>query len=95
MSQPEASEAGSRKSAEWENEGGALAPPKPLGGDRFVVFERSHGSKVACQVSRIQFLANGENGAVLHFGGSSQVNVSQSFDEVLALLNGKPKPCAE
>ena len=89
MSQSEIPEAVSRKSDEWENEGGALAPRKPSSGPRFVVFERCHGSKVACQVSHIHFLANGENGSVLHFGGSSQINVSQSFDEALALLNSE------
>ena len=56
-------------------------------GEKFVLFERSNGSKVACQVAQIHFLAKGDGGSVLHFGGSSQVNVSQSFDEVLALLN--------
>lgn len=79
-----------RKSDEWENEGGALAPGKPSHGERFVLFERSNGSMVACQVSRIHFLAKGDDGSVLHFGGNSQVNVNQSFDEVLALLNSQP-----
>ncbi len=90
MPQSEILGAVSSKSDDWENEGGALAPGKSPRGDRFVIFERSNGSKVACQVANIQFLAKGENGSVLHFGGGSQVNVSQNFEEVLALLDSQP-----
>lgn len=90
MDLPETGNAAFRRRDEREASGGApLAPRKPSQGGRFVVFERSNGSKVACQLSLIQFLAKGDNGSVLHFGGSSQVNVSQSFDEVLALLNSE------
>jgi hypothetical protein len=90
MAQSENSGTVPRGSGEWENEGGALAPSKPSRGQRFVVFERSNGAKVACQVALIQVLAKGDGGSVLHFGGNSQINVSQSFDEVLAVLNSEP-----
>lgn len=72
---------------DWESEGGATAQTNSRHSDRFVILDRTNGSKVACQVSSIHFLSNGHSGAILHFGGNSQVNVSQSFDEVLALIN--------
>jgi hypothetical protein len=87
MNRPIGAGAICRGSEEWENEGGALAALTPAHGERFVLFERSNGSKVACQVSAIHFIATGEHGAILHFGSDSQVNVRQSFDVVLALLN--------
>jgi hypothetical protein len=87
MNRPNGAGAIPRSSQEWENEGGALAARAPAQGGRFVLFERSNGSKVACQVSGIHFIATGDHGSILHFGGDSQVNVRQSFDDVLSLLN--------
>ncbi len=86
----EATDSTRRRDEEREDEAGAFAPDKSSQPDRFTLFKRGNSSKVACQLANIHFLAEGENGAILHFGGNSQVNVSQSFDEVLALLNGVP-----
>lgn len=86
MAQSEMSGTVSPKQEDWENEGGALSPAKSLRGDKFVTLDRTNGSKVACQLSRVDFVAVGESGAILHFGGGSQLNVGQSFEEVLALL---------
>lgn len=58
-----------------------MADPK-----KFVLLQRGDSSQVACQISRVLYVTNGDRGATLHFGGNSQVNVQQSFDEVLALL---------
>lgn len=86
MAQSEMTGTVSTQPEEWENEGGALARVKPSRGVVFVTLDRTNGSKVACQLSRVDFVAVGESGAILHFGGGSQLNVSQTFDEVLALL---------
>ncbi|WP_218916899.1 hypothetical protein [Croceicoccus naphthovorans] len=51
-----------------------------------MLFQRGDSSQVACQISRILYVSTGDHGAILHFGGNSQVNVQQSFDEVLAML---------
>jgi hypothetical protein len=53
---------------------------------RFRLFERRDGSKVACQVDRVLYVTKGEYGATLHFDGGSQVNVTESFDQVLESL---------
>jgi hypothetical protein len=90
MTQSELSGAVSLRPEELDHDADALTQRKLLRGDRFVLFERSNGSKVACQVSLIHCLAKGDHGSILHFGGGSQINVSQSFDEVLALLNSEP-----
>lgn len=87
MNRPNGSGTIGRSSEEWENEGGAIAARTRAQGQRFVLFERSNGSKVACQVSGIHFISIGEHGSILHFGGDSQVNVRMSFDEVLSRLN--------
>ena len=52
----------------------------------FVIFQRSDGSSVACQSPKILFVAKGETGTVLNFGGSTQVNVREDFDDVLGKL---------
>lgn len=52
----------------------------------FVLFQRSDGSRVACQLSRILFVAKGDHGSVLHFGGGTQLNIRDDFDEVLGRL---------
>ncbi|AKM08765.1 hypothetical protein AB433_00110 [Croceicoccus naphthovorans] len=65
----------------------AMASPGRTGPvQRFVLFQRGDSSQVACQISRILYVSTGDHGAILHFGGNSQVNVQQSFDEVLAML---------
>jgi hypothetical protein len=56
---------------------------------RFRLFERRDGSRVACQINRILYVTKGDYGATLHFDGGAQVNVTESFDEVLELLEGE------
>ena len=90
MAQADVSSGDALRSDVLANGAGAIAPPTSLRRDRFVTLDRTNGSKVACQVGNIGFLAEGDDGSVLHFAGSSQVNVSQSFAEVLALLNSQP-----
>ncbi|WP_394729067.1 hypothetical protein [Altererythrobacter sp. GH1-8] len=53
---------------------------------RFVQFRRSDGSLVACQVSRVLYVAKGDHGAILQFGSGTQLNLRNSFEEVLYLL---------
>ncbi|GGD44634.1 hypothetical protein [Croceicoccus pelagius] len=53
---------------------------------KFVLFQRGDSSQVACQVSRVLYVTKSDRGATLHFGGNAQVNVQQSFEEVLASL---------
>ena len=77
----------SLQSDDLENEEGALGPCETPHSKRFVILDRTNGSRVACQVSSIDFLAEGDSGSILHFTGSSQVNVNQDLDEVLALVN--------
>ncbi|WP_144096592.1 hypothetical protein [Croceicoccus sediminis] len=57
--------------------------PDPI---KFVLFQRGDSSQVACQVSQVLYVTKADHGATLHFGGNSQVNVKQSFDEVLVQL---------
>jgi hypothetical protein len=56
---------------------------------KFVIFQRGDGSKVAVQVANIIFLARGDHGTVLNFGGGTQVVVREEFDEVFALLEAQ------
>ena len=53
----------------------------------FAVFHRADGSAVACRVGQIVFVGKGENGATLNFNGGAQVNVHESFEEVLSVLS--------
>lgn len=55
---------------------------------QFILLQRGDGSKVACQLSRVLYVTKGDRGATLHFGGSTQLNVQESFDEVLGMLPG-------
>ena len=52
----------------------------------FVIFQRSDGSSIACQRSKILYVAKGETGMVLNFGGGTQVNVRKDFDGVVGKL---------
>jgi hypothetical protein len=52
----------------------------------FAVFHRADGSAVACRLGQIVFVGKGENGATLNFNGGAQVNVHESFEEVLFVL---------
>ena len=90
MALADSSQPSPRKFDEWENEGGALASRKTPHIDRLVILDRTDGSKIACRLSSIHLLAERGNGSVLHFGSSFQVNVSQSFDEIVELLNSQP-----
>jgi hypothetical protein len=56
---------------------------------KFKLFRRGDGSKVACQIDRVLYVTRGDYGATLHFGGSAQVNVQEEFDEVLDMLAGE------
>lgn len=56
---------------------------------RFVQFRRSDGSGVACQVSRVLYVAKGEHGAILQFGNGAQLNLRNSFEEVLYRLEAE------
>lgn len=53
----------------------------------FVMFRRTDGSQVACRIALVLYVANGEQGATLHFGNGTQVNVHESFEDVIALLS--------
>lgn len=53
---------------------------------RFVQFQRGDGSLVACQVSRVLYVAKGDHGAILQFGNGTQLNLRNSFEEVLYML---------
>lgn len=56
----------------------------------FVMFRRTSGSQVACRISHVLFVGKrAEGGATLHFGGDAQVNVHESFEEVIALLSAE------
>jgi hypothetical protein len=56
----------------------------------FVMFNRTNGSQVACRISQVLYVGRGaETGSILHFGGDTQVNVHESFEEVIALLSAK------
>lgn len=59
------------------------------GASKFVMFRRGDGSQVACQAARILFVSKGDHGTVLNFGGATQLNVREDFDEVLAKLQGR------
>ena len=56
--------------------------------DDFVVLNRSDGSKVAVQLSTILFFTKASHGSVLNFGGSTQVNVKEEFEELLEKVGG-------
>ncbi|RGP41620.1 hypothetical protein BPTFM16_01927 [Altererythrobacter insulae] len=62
----------------------ARAEADPEIEDRFAIFHRTDGSAVACRLEQIVFVGKGENGATLNFSGGAQVNVHESFDEVLS-----------
>ncbi|WP_265529635.1 hypothetical protein [Sphingomicrobium marinum] len=49
----------------------------------FVILNRSDGSKVAVQLSTVLFFTKAPHGCVLNFGGSTQVNVKEDFEELL------------
>jgi len=51
------------------------------------MFRRTDGSTVACRVSQVLYVGTGESGSVLHFGSGTQVNVHESFEEVVAMLS--------
>ena len=53
----------------------------------FTILRRTDGSEVACRIEQVLYVGNGERGAVLHFGGGTQVNVHESFEEVMALFS--------
>ena len=53
---------------------------------RFVQFRRGDGSLVACQISRVLYVSKGDHGAVLQFGNGTQLNLRNTFEEVLYLL---------
>lgn len=52
----------------------------------FVMFQRSDGTRVACQLSTVLFVTQGDRGSVLHFGGGTQLNLQDEFEDVLARL---------
>jgi len=54
---------------------------------RFVQFRRSDGSLVACQISRVLYVAKGDHGAILQFGNGTQLNLRNTFEEVMFLLD--------
>ena len=56
------------------------------GDNAFVVLNRSDGSKVAVQLATLLFFTKAQHGCVLNFGAGTQVNVKESFEELLALL---------
>ena len=62
----------------------------PVAGSRelteFSIFHRTDGSAVACRIGQIVFVRKGERGATLNFSGGAQVNVHESFEEVLARI---------
>jgi len=54
---------------------------------KFVIFRRGDGSQVACQVAKVLFVGKGpDRGTVLNFGASTQVNVLEELEDVIALL---------
>lgn len=55
----------------------------------FAIFQRSDGTRVACQLSTILFVTKGDSGAVLHFGAGTQLNLREEFDDVVAMLGAK------
>lgn len=52
----------------------------------FVMFRRTDGTEVACRIAQILYVGKGVQGAVLHFGSGTQVNLHDSFEDVIALL---------
>jgi len=58
--------------------------------NRFEMFRRADGSNVACRISLVVCVGKGENGSVLHFGSGTQINVHESFEEVMAILTQEP-----
>ena len=52
----------------------------------FIVFQRGDGSRVACQLSQVLYVAKGDHGTVLNFGSGTQLNIRDDFDEVLGRL---------
>lgn len=57
--------------------------------EKFIVLNRSDGSKVAVQLDTILFFTKAHHGCVLNFGASTQVNIKESFEELLELVGGK------
>ncbi|WP_260483590.1 hypothetical protein [Sphingomicrobium flavum] len=53
--------------------------------EKFIVLTRSDGSKVAVQLETILFFTKAHHGCVLNFGASTQVNIKESFEELLQL----------
>ena len=53
--------------------------------EKFIVLTRSDGSKVAVQLDTILFFTKAHHGCVLNFGASTQVNIKESFEELLQL----------
>lgn len=53
----------------------------------FQVFQRTDGTKIACQPERILFVSKGDRGAVLHFAAGTQVNLTMTFEEVVEALS--------
>ena len=64
-----------------------LSGAKRQNGAEFAFFHRADGSAVACRVGQIVFVGRGDNGAILNFNGGAQVNVHESFEEVLSMLD--------
>ncbi len=54
----------------------------------FVLLHRRDGSKVACRIASVLYVGKSQElGSVLNFGGGSEVNVHEGFDEVVELLS--------
>ena len=53
----------------------------------FVVLTRSDGSKVAVQLETVMFFTKAQHGCVLNFGGSTQVNIKEEFEDLLESVN--------
>jgi hypothetical protein len=62
---------------------------------KFVMFQRGDGSIVACQTDRILFVSRGDHGTVINFGGATQLNVREEFDDVIAKLDGCAQPAPD
>ena len=73
-------------SAEQENSSCVRVVMSEIG--KFVKFQRGDGSTVACQMSRILYIAKGDHGTVINFGSGTQLNVREDFEEVLRKLEG-------
>lgn len=88
LSGDEGSGKASSGKGEATKEAGELEPVSIIGQTgRFKQFQRGDGSPVACQVSRVLYVAKGDHGAILHFGGGTQLNIRHGFEEVLEAMN--------